>query len=62
MSADMLELPNNDKWKKSRYICPHCEHDSHYYLIVESDCGGYEDERHECRICGKTWWIDGIDS
>lgn len=23
---------------------------------------GYEDEKHECRACNKTWWIEGPDS
>jgi len=28
----------------------------------ESSCGGYEDEKHTCTVCGHSWWLDGIDS
>jgi hypothetical protein len=24
--------------------------------------GAYEDAQYECLACGRTWWVDGIDS
>lgn len=32
------------------------------YRVWESDCGGHEDYHYSCEACGKSWWIDGIDS
>jgi hypothetical protein len=30
--------------------------------LWESSCGGYEDEKHTCKQCGRSWWVDGPDS
>lgn len=32
------------------------------YMIWESNCGGYEDEKFHCKTCNKTWWVEGADS
>jgi hypothetical protein len=43
--------------------CPHCGvSGQHFYKVWESKDGAYEDEKHECRACKKTWWVEGIDS
>lgn len=48
-------------WIKSQH--PHsCGSAEHFYRVWESHCGGYEDEKHECRGCGATWWVEGSDS
>lgn len=28
----------------------------------ESSCGGYEDSKYTCTVCGAIEWVDGIDS
>jgi hypothetical protein len=30
----------------------------------DSSCGGYTDYNYRCQnpACGKSWWVDGIDS
>jgi len=28
----------------------------------ESSCGGYEDEKYTCTVCGYYYWVDGPDS
>jgi len=43
--------------------CPKCGKNDNIWLKVwHSHCGGYEDNRYECKICYKVWWIDGPDS
>jgi DNA-directed RNA polymerase subunit M/transcription elongation factor TFIIS len=32
------------------------------YAVWESSCGGYEDYKFTCGLCGHHWWVDGIDS
>lgn len=32
------------------------------WRIWYSHDGAYEDSQYECLACGRTWWIDGIDS
>lgn len=52
-----------DGWKPSPRPCPHCGVEGQrYYRVWESDCGGFEDEKNECRACGKVWWVEGPDS
>ena len=59
----MSDLEGNfGSWKKSNFKCRFCKSDQTYYQIWESSCGGYEDEKHECRSCKKTWWVEGPDS
>lgn len=58
--ADSEGTFNNQQ--KSTRPCRHCGGTEVYYRVWESSCGGYEDEKYECRDCGKMWWIDGIDS
>lgn len=41
--------------------CPRCGGKVEIRLW-KSSCGSYEDEKHVCRDCGYTRWIDGIDS
>lgn len=62
MSFESTNGVTQDKEHKSECRCPHCGADENYYQIWESSCGGYEDYRHHCKACGKTWWVDGIDS
>lgn len=42
--------------------CPHCASAEHYSRLWESKDGGFEDYQHECRNCGRRWWVEGIDS
>ncbi len=49
-------------WSRDDRPCPYCGSHEHFYRIWESSDGAFEDERHECRACNKSWWIDGIDS
>lgn len=50
-------------WKPDPRPCPHCKvAGQRFYRIWESSDGAYEDEKHECRACKKTWWIEGPDS
>lgn len=48
--------------QRSGRPCPECGSMEHFYRVWESNDGAFEDEKHECRSCGKTWWIDGIDA
>jgi len=53
------------EWIKcERAICrnPDCKSKNVEYRTLKSSCGGYEDYNYKCLDCGKTWWIDGIDS
>lgn len=53
----------NGGWIKSDRPCTYCGvSGSRYYMVWESSDGGYEDEKNKCEACGKTWWVDGIDS
>jgi hypothetical protein len=40
----------------------HCGEADVWCCRWDSNDGAYEDYRYECRGCGKTWWVDGIDS
>ncbi len=49
-------------WQPAATPCRYCGSTEHFYRIWESSDGAYEDEKHECRACKKSWWVDGIDS
>ena len=50
-------------WKRTDRCCPHCGVAGQvYYRVWESACGGYEDEKYQCRACGRTWWVEGADA
>lgn len=51
----------DSEWKDSGRTCRHCG-GAMEYRVWESSCGGYEDEKHRCKECGKGYWIDGPDS
>lgn len=53
-----------DEWKHLPDAkCRHCQQAGQRYVQQwESSCGGYEDEHHMCRACGRSWWVEGIDS
>jgi uncharacterized protein with PIN domain len=42
--------------------CPKCKKKAVKTRIWESNCGGFEDEKHECQACGHVFWVEGIDS
>lgn len=51
------------EYEKSDRPCPKCKSaEQHFVRLWESHCGGYEDEKHECRACHYTWWVEGPDS
>ena len=35
------------------------QHNEHTW---ESSCGGYEDYKYTCTVCGAVHWVDGMDS
>jgi DNA-directed RNA polymerase subunit M/transcription elongation factor TFIIS len=49
-------------WKKDERPCPKCGADQHFWRLWESSDGAYEDEKHKCEACGKTWWVEGPDA
>jgi RecJ-like exonuclease len=50
-------------WQATTLPCRGCGKEGHVYVRTwESDCGGYEDDKYQCRACGKVWWIDGPDA
>ena len=60
MSEDQGEF---GEWKPAPWPCPNCKVTGQlFYRIWKSSDGAFEDEKSECRACGKVWWIDGIDS
>lgn len=47
----------------ARTRCPaRCDKPDVHYRIWESHCGGWEDCQYRCLGCGRSWWVDGIDS
>jgi len=42
--------------------CRKCQTEAVFFRTWESSCGGYEDEKYECRACGCVWWVDGPDA
>lgn len=46
----------------STYVCNHCHQQAVSVQVWESHCGGYEDYKYTCALCGHVWWIDGVDS
>lgn len=62
----MAPMPDSagtfDGYQKSGRPCRKCGGDQVFFRVCKSNDGGYEDEKYECRGCGATWWIDGIDS
>jgi hypothetical protein len=58
----MEDKPTEDAWAKSNWPCPKCQEMAVRFRVVESSCGGYEDEKHECIACGHSWWAEGPDA
>ena len=56
---------SDGKFKDDRIFvkgsCPKCG-GSIYCKTWESSCGGYEDDKFTCSVCGYYWWVDGSDS
>jgi hypothetical protein len=46
----------------TRHCLKCAEATQHLAQLWESNCGGYEDMKFTCMICGTVEWIDGIDS
>lgn len=42
--------------------CRKCNTEAVFSRTWESDCGGYEDEKYQCRACGHVWWVEGPDA
>lgn len=60
-------MPYTTDWKRVDEPRHHgkdgkCESPDLWYREWESSDGGHEDYEYECRHCGKTWWVDGVDS
>jgi hypothetical protein len=48
--------------QESRY-CSKCKVVTmHRERKWESSCGGYEDYKYTCTVCGTSHWVDGCDS
>ncbi len=44
-------------------LCRFCKNMTlHHVEQWDSHCGGYEDFKYTCTVCGKVHWVDGIDS
>jgi hypothetical protein len=44
-------------------FCKKCDkYTDHTEQMWESSCGGYEDYKYVCAVCGAVHWVDGIDS
>lgn len=39
-----------------------CRNGDVWWREHESSDGAFEDTEFKCRVCGTTWWVDGIDS
>ncbi len=53
----------HDEWKPVDRPCPKCKAEGTWFFRVwNCDCGDYKDEQHECRACGKRWWVEGPDA
>lgn len=46
----------------TRISCRKCRAYAVFYSTWESNCGGYEDDKYECKACGFYWWVDGPDA
>jgi hypothetical protein len=43
-------------------LCRKCGSDNVSMCCWESNCGGYEDYKYNCAMCGHVWWVEGPDS
>lgn len=49
-------------WVQSPKPCRYCKSIAQHFTIRwESGWGGSTDEKHECRACGGSWWVEGIE-
>ena len=58
----VVKLRLSDSWKLAdpARTCRYCGQAGHReYRVLNDDHG---DEEHRCTACGKSWYIDGIDS
>lgn len=65
-------MPYTTDWKKIENPWIHdrppvgsgrpCETPEVWYRVWESSDEAHEDHQYTCRTCGKTWWVDGVDS
>ena len=44
------------------YCFPCDKNTPHTCQVWESSCGGYEDYKYTCNVCGAIHWVDGCDS
>lgn len=56
-------MPYYTDWKPTKpeaadFTCRGCGSDDVWYRRWESDCGGHDDTKYECRCCRKRWWIE----
>lgn len=58
----MTEEDEKPEWKPATQECQCGDGEQLEYRVVESSCGGYEDYQYRCKACGKTFWVDGVDS
>jgi len=47
--------------KAAPILCRQCKQPTVTETLWESNCGGYEDYKYECK-CGYFWWVDGLDA
>ena len=52
----------DNAWKPATCTCPKCKSANVKYQVVESACGGYEDDHYICIDCKHSWWVDGPDA
>lgn len=51
-----------DEWKSCVAMVCACGSKEVWSRTHTASDGGVEDEEYQCRKCGFTWWVDGIDS
>lgn len=50
------------EWLPTEEACHKCGQTGyHFYRVKESFSGAHEDSEHRCLLCGKDWWVDGLD-
>lgn len=57
-----IGAPTRRVWVKSKQPCRECGVAGQHFWWLWGGSEGAGDERHECRACKATWWVDGAGS
>lgn len=60
----MVKFDPPDDWKECRpgTPCRLCKSYNMWFRTYQASDGSVEDDELQCRDCGETWWVDGIDA